>query len=94
MKRDASTKVPMISSVPDDGAGQAMSPSENMLKVVYDKGPVEGLRWDTMEEIRARVKEQWPATPRKAENVTPELKAAAERVAARLHSTVVRPAGV
>lgn len=90
MKLDAATHVPMISSVPDDGAGPAMPAAENMLKVVYNKGPVKGFQWDSLEAIRARAREQWARTPKKAENVTPELKANAEKVAARLHSTVVR----
>lgn len=90
VRRDEATHVPMISSVPDDGAGAPMGAAENMLKVVYDKGPVKGHRWETLDEVRARVREQWPRTPKKADNVTADLKERAQKVAARLHSTVTR----
>lgn len=82
--------VPLISNIPDNGAGKALPAEENMLKVVFDKGPVEGFKWESMDEIRARVKAEWPKTPKLAENVTAELKKSAEQVAARLHSTITR----
>lgn len=51
-----------------------VSADENMLKVVYDCGPVEGHQWDNFETVRRRVGEQWPALPRKADNLSASLK--------------------
>ena len=38
--------------------------------------------------MRARVAAEWAAAPKKANNIAPQLKAAAEVVAARLHANI------
>jgi nicotinamide phosphoribosyltransferase len=48
---------------------------ENLLKVVYDCGPVEGVDWGTFDEVRERVKLQWPALPKTAVNMSASLRA-------------------
>ena len=36
---------------------------ENMLEVVYDKGPVEGLCWESFDALKERVEREWTALP-------------------------------
>ncbi|KAI8322079.1 NAPRTase-domain-containing protein [Martensiomyces pterosporus] len=47
--------------------------SENLLKVVYDCGPVRGHRWDDFATVRKRVGEQWKRLPPKASAVSSSL---------------------
>jgi nicotinamide phosphoribosyltransferase len=49
-------------------------PSENLLRVVYDCRPLEGV-WDDFTTVRARLDAQWPATPRRGEVVSAQLRA-------------------
>uniref|UniRef100_A0A7R9YV39 Nicotinamide phosphoribosyltransferase n=1 Tax=Chlamydomonas euryale TaxID=1486919 RepID=A0A7R9YV39_9CHLO len=36
---------------------------ENLLKVVYDRGPVPGFKWDDFDTVRARAAAEWDALP-------------------------------
>lgn len=47
---------------------------ENILKVVYDKGPVKGLVWDDFDTLKARVEKQWYQTKPLHNPISKELK--------------------
>ncbi|KAG1671877.1 hypothetical protein FOA52_003444 [Chlamydomonas sp. UWO 241] len=51
-----------------------VSEAENLLRVVYDKGPVAGLVWDDFDTVRARVTEEWDALPPRADSLSDSLK--------------------
>ena len=71
--------------VPDKGRGPPPVPvGEDLLQVVYDKRPVATLPLD-FEALRKRAAAEWAATPRKADNISPELRAATQEVAKALH---------
>ncbi|GAX79752.1 hypothetical protein CEUSTIGMA_g7193.t1 [Chlamydomonas eustigma] len=48
---------------------------ENLLKVVYDHGPVKNFQWDEFDIVRQRVAEEWRALPKVADNISESLKA-------------------
>ncbi|GIL51514.1 hypothetical protein Vafri_7487 [Volvox africanus] len=50
-----------------------VAPHENLLRVVYDKGPLEGV-WDDFDTVRARVASEWAALPRTADNISVSLR--------------------
>lgn len=52
-----------------------VSDEDNLLKVVYNMGPVDGLVWDDFDTIKARVKNEWPTLPLSADNLSSSLKA-------------------
>ena len=43
-------------------------------KVVYDMGPVEGIKWDDFDTMRKRVAEEWKSLPSTADNISQTLK--------------------
>lgn len=51
-----------------------VKPEENLLKVVYDHGPVEGLQWADFDTVRNRVRDEWSALPKTSDNVSASLK--------------------
>ena len=53
-------------------AGSCMK--SDLLKTVYDCGPVEGFQWDSFDCIRERVSVEWKRLPRVADPITPELR--------------------
>jgi nicotinamide phosphoribosyltransferase len=57
---------------PKDGG--EMSDADNLLRVVYDKGPVAGLVWDDFDAIKARARAEWDALPLRADNLSDALK--------------------
>ncbi|GMH45188.1 hypothetical protein BSKO_13145 [Bryopsis sp. KO-2023] len=59
-----------------------VNPEENMLKVVYDKGPVEDciLLRDDFDTLRARVAKEWSELPKTADVISAPLKEKMERV--------------
>jgi len=46
----------------------------NVLKVVWDNGPVANLKWDTFDEVRARVESEWPKVPKTYDPISKELR--------------------
>ncbi|OLY79241.1 Nicotinamide phosphoribosyltransferase, partial [Smittium mucronatum] len=46
----------------------------NMLRIVYDNGPVPDLVWDDFDTIKQRVEHQWNSRPLKADVLSDELK--------------------
>ncbi len=47
----------------------------NMLAVVYDKGPVRGFKWDDFSTVRERVAREWKQVPKSYDPVSSELRA-------------------
>jgi nicotinic acid phosphoribosyltransferase len=52
---------------------EKVDPATNVLKVVYDHGPVKNA-WEDFDEVKARVAREWKATPRLHDPVGPEMK--------------------
>jgi nicotinamide phosphoribosyltransferase len=50
-----------------------VAPHENLLRVVYDKRPLEGV-WDDFDTVRARVASEWTALPHAADNISASLR--------------------
>lgn len=48
---------------------------ENLLKVVYDKGPVPQFKWDDFTTVRERVQREWSQVPKNYDPVSTELRA-------------------
>uniref|UniRef100_A0A6B2L2A5 Nicotinamide phosphoribosyltransferase n=1 Tax=Arcella intermedia TaxID=1963864 RepID=A0A6B2L2A5_9EUKA len=47
---------------------------ENLLRVVWDNGPVKDLKWDDFDTLKARVNKEWSLVPKLADPVSKELK--------------------
>jgi len=47
---------------------------KNMLKVVYDNGPIKGVFSETFDELRERVNTEWKKLPKKFDVISVELK--------------------
>lgn len=60
-----------------------MAPEDNMLKVVYDKRPVQGV-WDDFTTVRNRVREEWAALPKKADPLSAQIKEVIKKVSPHL----------
>lgn len=78
--------VKRVDGVPTAFPADEVSPQENMLRVIYDKGPVEGLAWESFDETRERVEKEWNALPKTADVVSASLKAKRDAVGARLRA--------
>jgi len=46
----------------------------NLLKLVYDNGPVKGAFGETFDELRERVEKEWKSLPKKHDVVSDDLK--------------------
>lgn len=66
--------VPTAYCIPDAGRGAPLvKAEENMLRMVYDLGPVPGV-WEDFATVRARVQREWDAAPKRADPLSPQLK--------------------
>lgn len=61
-----------------------VAPEEDLLRTVYDCGPIPDLHWETFDELRARVEAEWAAAPPTADVLAPALRAKRVAVAERL----------
>ncbi|KAG2442447.1 hypothetical protein HXX76_002533 [Chlamydomonas incerta] len=50
-----------------------VAPHENLLRVVYDCGPLAGV-WEDFDIVRARVAAEWTALPKTSDNISASLK--------------------
>ncbi|KAG2489592.1 hypothetical protein HYH03_011873 [Edaphochlamys debaryana] len=50
-----------------------VAPHDNLLRVVYDMRPLEGV-WDDFDTVRARVASEWTALPKAADNLSASLR--------------------
>jgi nicotinic acid phosphoribosyltransferase len=48
--------------------------SKNVLKVVYDKGPVKDLVWDDFTTVKNRLNEQWKSHPKQFDSLSKEMR--------------------
>jgi len=75
VQRDAQG-VPRVYSIPEDGTGVAsVAPEDNLLRVVYDHGPVAVSPWDDFSTVRQRSKTEWAAMEahKRADPLTAEV---------------------
>lgn len=78
--------VPTAYCTPDAGRGTPLvKAEENLLRVVYDLRPVPGV-WDDFATVRGRVQREWDAAPKRADPLSPQLKAVIAELAP-LHAT-------
>jgi len=73
--------VQRVGGVPTVFPAEEVAPGDNLLRVIYDGGPVEGHAWEGFDALRARVAREWAALPRAADPLSASLKA---KVAAQL----------
>jgi nicotinamide phosphoribosyltransferase len=66
--------VKRVDGVPRVFPAEEVSQEDNMLQVVYDCGPVDGLQWETFDQLRARVEREWAALPKRADVLSGSLK--------------------
>jgi nicotinamide phosphoribosyltransferase len=52
-----------------------VAPGEDLLQMIYDHGPVQGMVWDDFDTLRARVAREWDALPKNADNISAPLRA-------------------
>jgi nicotinamide phosphoribosyltransferase len=76
--------VKRVDGVPTVFPANEVSAEENLLKVIYDKGPVKGLRWESFDELRERVEREWAALPPTADVISESLKSKQQEMAAAL----------
>mmetsp|Transcript_14445 Transcript_14445/g.16023 ORF Transcript_14445/g.16023 Transcript_14445/m.16023 type:complete len:150 (-) Transcript_14445:59-508(-) len=55
------------------GADEKVDPEKNLLKVVYDCGPIKGHTWDDFDTIKKRVETEWNACPKAHDPISKEL---------------------
>lgn len=60
--------VPTVFPLKDDDSNP-----DGMMQTVWDKGPVK-VQWDDFDTLKARVKSEWAALPKKHDPVSDELK--------------------
>jgi len=58
---------------PAEADGDVKDP-HNLLQVVWDNGPVAGLKWDNFDTVRARVQHEWKKVPKTYDPVSAQLK--------------------
>jgi hypothetical protein len=83
VRRDADG-VARAYAVPDAGRGPPLvAPSDNLLRVVYDRGPVPQPEppHGAFDALRRRVARDWAATPRCGDALSPQLRARIAQVA-------------
>jgi nicotinamide phosphoribosyltransferase len=78
--------VKRVDGVPTVFPAEEVSDEENMLQVVYDCGPVEGLQWENFDQLKARVEREWRGLPKTADVVAESLKKKRSEVGARLRA--------
>jgi nicotinamide phosphoribosyltransferase len=67
--------VKAVNGIPTVFPAEMVKPEENLLKVVYNHGPVEGAFKDNFDTIRKRIDDQWNTIPASYDPVSAELRA-------------------
>ncbi|KAL4549846.1 hypothetical protein Ndes2526B_g04833 [Nannochloris sp. 'desiccata'] len=78
--------VKRVNGVPTVFPAEEVSEEDNMLQIVYNCGPVEGLQWETFDQLRERVEQEWGALPKTADVVAESLKKKRTEVGGRLRA--------
>jgi nicotinamide phosphoribosyltransferase len=69
-------KVKRVNGVPTIfPASEGEEDPDNLLRVVYNKGPVPGFSWDDFATVRERVQREWRLVPKSYDPVSAELRA-------------------
>jgi hypothetical protein len=55
--------------------------TSNLLKLVYDCGPLASCPFDTFDDVRSRLEREWNARPRQHDGVSLELRVKLKRIA-------------
>jgi len=66
--------VKRVNGVPTVFPAEEVTAEENLLKIVYDCGPVEGLVWEEFDAVRERLAKEWMALPKTADVVSSSLR--------------------
>ena len=66
--------VKRVNGIPTVFPAECVEPEENLLKVVYDCGPVPEWQWDDFDCLRQRVASEWTALPKTADVISEPLK--------------------
>jgi len=68
-------KVKRVNGIPTIFPAKSSDPidPENLMKVVWDKGPVKDLKWENFDEIRKRVNDEWHKVPKTYNPISKEL---------------------
>lgn len=74
VERDADGQLVVRPRTPEE----KHDPATNVLKVVYDCGPVDNA-WESFDAIRERVSREWKSTPKNRDPIGPEMKEKIER---------------
>jgi len=61
------------------GSEKDVGSENNILKVVYDNRPIKNFVWDSFEDVRKRVQNQWSKLPKKANVIGTELQKKIEK---------------
>ena len=72
-----------VDGVPTAFPVELVAPEDDLLQVVYDKGPV-AVQWESFDDLRLRVEREWAALPPAADVLAAPLRAKRAAVAARL----------
>lgn len=79
--------VKRVDGIPTVFPKEEVSPGEDILRVVYDKGPVP-VDWESFEDIKARVEREWAALPPTHDVLSPGLRAKREALATAIRSGI------
>lgn len=63
-----------------------LSAEDNLLKVVYDKGPVNSCAWDSFDTLKGRIISEWTKLPKSANVISNDLANKMEAVQKRQES--------
>eukprot|EP00803_Ostreobium_quekettii_P004252 evm.model.scf_468.5 EVM.evm.TU.scf_468.5 scf_468:28650-33560(+) len=66
--------VKRVCGIPTVFPAGCVEPQDNLLKVVYDCGPIPGWQWEDFDSLRKRVASEWEALPRVADVISEPLK--------------------
>jgi nicotinamide phosphoribosyltransferase len=78
--------VKRVAGVPTAFPAAEVAPEDNLLRVVYDCGPVEGLEWEEFDALRRRVADEWEALPPVADVWAPSLRRRRAEVGAEMRA--------
>eukprot|EP00210_Caulerpa_lentillifera_P006411 g6124.t1 len=66
--------VKRVSGIPTVFPKDCVQTEDNLLQVVYDHGPVEGLKWDDFNTVRNRLAQEWNSMSKTHDAISQELR--------------------
>ena len=79
--------VKRVDGIPTAFPAEMVHPEENLLKVVYDRGPCVDLQWEKFSDLRDRVRSEWSRLPKVYNAVSAPLQAKIEKLTPTHHAT-------